>query len=127
VAGFASECSHSPARSPRIRARPSKPPRRQGREAVRLCVLRRFDRELGVNGYPQILADIPRLPSRDPDVDLAPERSNVFEDQPLVARPQVPLQPPHPSQSFQGPREEPQPNDNQANGGSHHPRQASGR
>ena len=91
MASFATECG--PHLRARLRRSASKHASRRRLVAVRACVLEGFDREIGVQGFTGILTEIPRLPARDPDSDLPPERSSL-DDEPPAARPQVPLEPP---------------------------------
>jgi hypothetical protein len=90
MASFAAECS--PPRRHAGYGRRSKRPSRHKLEAERACVLQGFDREVGVRGFTQILDEIRRLPVPDPDADLPPERSNVFDADGPTARPQLPLE-----------------------------------
>jgi hypothetical protein len=90
MASFATECGRHPCGRPRRVA--SKHSHRRNLVAVRACVLQGFDREIGVQGFTQILTEIPLLPARDPDTDPPPERSNVDDDAP-TPRPQLPLEP----------------------------------
>ena len=93
-ASFASECApHAGRRSRRMASKDS---RRRRLEAARACVLKGFDRETGIQGFTQILSEIPRLPGRDPDSDLPAERSNVFDQDAPTVRPQIPIDPPLP-------------------------------
>ena len=91
MASFAADCGP---RRQRGRGRLSNHPGARRLEAARSCVLQRFEREVGVQGFTKVESEIGRLPTRDPDLDLPPERSNVFDADSPAARPQMPLESP---------------------------------
>ena len=92
MASFASECGIRARHRGRGRHSTRIAPRQL--DAERSCVLQGFEREIGVQGFTKIASEIARLPARDPDLDLPPERSNVFEADRPTARPQIPIEPP---------------------------------
>jgi hypothetical protein len=112
MASFAADCAgsrhHAKTRGGRARRLS-----RRKLESMRVCVLEGFDREVGVRGFTQIVAEIPRLPARDLDADLPPERSSVFERETPTPRPQAPIDPfaptaPEQQRGMPGPPRSPQ-------------------
>jgi hypothetical protein len=96
MAAFAAKCD-VPTRAGRKGQAPRHRWRPPTSAAQRECVMRGFEREIGVQGFSKIVSEISRLPAMDADADPPPERSNVFEEVAPAARPQAPLElPPAP-------------------------------
>ncbi len=98
MASFAADCAGSRQHA-KARRGPARPLSRRKLGPVRGCILGGFERDIGVRGFTHIIAEIPRLPVRDLDADLPPERSSVFERDAPEARPQAPVDPSAPTAS----------------------------
>lgn len=72
-------------------------------ESTRACVLSGFDREIGVQGFTKIIAEIARLPAAAADSDPPAQRSNFWDADPPTVRPQAPLTVPSPTASGPAP------------------------
>jgi hypothetical protein len=81
MATFAAACA-GPSTRPHLRSK-TRRRRRLPAAANRACILRHFDTELGVHGYPEgVLAQLAKMAAKasDPGVDSPPARSSAFPD-----------------------------------------------
>jgi hypothetical protein len=100
MSSFAAACA--PRGDRRIRHNRHDAHARRALAAERFCILESLDRAIGVKGFTNIISEISRLPTRGPDSDSPPERSNFIDGDPPSARPQVPLEVPAPTVSAPG-------------------------